>query len=31
LAYRYDDYEDSAYPLLSGGIHSVMFAISFKL
>jgi hypothetical protein len=31
VAYRYDDYEDSAYPVLSGGIHSVMFAISFKL
>jgi hypothetical protein len=31
FGYRYDNYEDSAYPLLSGGIHSLMVALSIRL
>jgi|CXWL01.1.fsa_nt_gi hypothetical protein len=31
VSYRYDQYEDSAYPLLSGGTHSVMVGLTFML
>lgn len=31
IGYRYDKYTDSAYPLLSGGVHSMMVAVRFKL
>jgi len=31
LSYRFDNYEDSAYPLLSGGVHSIMVGMTFTL
>jgi predicted porin len=31
VGYRYDKYEDSAYPLLSGGAHSLMVGLTFML
>ncbi|MBI5689983.1 MAG: MtrB/PioB family outer membrane beta-barrel protein [Verrucomicrobia bacterium] len=31
VAYRYDNYDDAAYPVLSGGIHSLMVAVSLRL
>lgn len=31
IGYRYDNYEDSAYPLLSAGVHSVMVAVRLRL
>lgn len=31
IGYRLDKYEDSAYPMLSGGIHSVAVSFSLKL
>lgn len=31
VGYRYDKYEDSAYPLLTGGAHSVMVGLMFML
>jgi hypothetical protein len=31
VGYRYDEYEDSAYPVLSGGVHSLMLAVTFRL
>jgi len=31
LGYRFDKYEDSAYPLLSGGVHSIMVGMTFTL
>lgn len=31
VSYRYDDYQDTAYPLLSGRLHSLMFAYSVRL
>lgn len=31
VGYRYEKYEDSAYPLLSGGAHSLMVGLTFML
>lgn len=31
VGYRYEKYEDSSYPLLSGGAHSLMFGLTFML
>lgn len=31
FGYRYDKYEDAAYPVLSGGAHSLMVAVTFRL